>query len=40
VKEIEERLESNISVAAVTTISAPMPLGETRFPFRVSEAAQ
>ena len=33
-----ERLESNISVATVTMISAPMPLKETRFPFRASEA--
>jgi len=34
------RLEPNISVATVTTISAPVRLKETRFPFRVSEAAQ
>ena len=35
-----ERLESNISVATVIAISAPLPLKETLFPFRVSEGVR
>ena len=35
-KEVGERLESNISVAAVITISAPFPSKETLFPFQAS----
>ena len=35
-KEVGERLKSNISVAAVITISAPLPLKETGFLFQAS----
>ena len=39
-KEVEEKLETNISVAAVTIISAPLLLKETRFPFQGSEGVR
>ena len=39
-KEVGERLESNISVAAVITVSAPLPLEESGFPFQASEGVR